>query len=598
MSVFCFHCEKLFSTQSNLNRHIREVHLEENSDLTSSHSYETHNFKCLEGCQISFRQFEDWLSKIELENSIQYCRSTGVKRNLENIELFYYQCNRSGKQKIIPDRKKQRSKKVQGNAKLDFACTSQIILTKLESGELIAEYFKNHYGHDFDLKHIHLCENLHRTVASKHILTTVRQQTGDSLESDDLLIMKDLSNIETSFHISLKDGQRHKDDLTSVDLYLQECQELGDHNPILFYKKQGEPMSGKYKAVGIDINTNTFTSDITTVYYNAWISIMGPVGVHLYCSWHIDRAWQQNITKVKDPEKRSWVYKSLKHLQTILREKDFERDFQTFLNMLLSEESTREFYNYLKNNYFCNRKQWAFCYSKDRGINMNTFLENMHEKNNERSYFIKRKNGIDICCGLMCSHCNICWHTFNCTCLDYQIKNMICKHIHCIRMKELEHSKSISSYHSKPKQSEEIDMLVGNMNKAPSSTSSLSQSVEDLKKKKMLLRNAALKLVADIDRLSYSSEDMDFMLKNLRVLNSLGKITSEVSGTKNHSLKTESSQPVNKKIEKQKIFFSTKKKKKMKSNISKASLEEEEIIEETLTNSKNNDHDHNYNLKK
>ena len=56
-----------------------------------------------------------------------------------------------------------------------------------------------------------------------------------------------------------------------------------------------------------EVNTNTFMTDVTTVYYNAWVSVMGSVPIHLFCSWHINRAWQQNLTKIKDTDKRGWV---------------------------------------------------------------------------------------------------------------------------------------------------------------------------------------------------------------------------------------------------------------------------------------------------
>lgn len=33
---------------------------------------------------------------------------------------------------------------------------------------------------------------------------------------------------------------------------------------------------------------------------------------------------------------------------------------------------------------------------------------------------------------VMCSKCNICVHAFKCSCIEHVIKNVICKHIHCI----------------------------------------------------------------------------------------------------------------------------------------------------------------------
>lgn len=58
MPVFCFKCEKVFSTQRNLNRHVREVHFDESQeklDMTINYCLETHLFKCLEGCDMSFK---------------------------------------------------------------------------------------------------------------------------------------------------------------------------------------------------------------------------------------------------------------------------------------------------------------------------------------------------------------------------------------------------------------------------------------------------------------------------------------------------------------------------------------------------------------
>lgn len=36
------------------------------------------------------------------------------------------------------------------------------------------------------------------------------------------------------------------------------------------------------------------------------------------------------------------------------------------------------------------------------------------------------------CCEIKCSNCLICYHTYSCTCFDYLVKNLICKHIHYI----------------------------------------------------------------------------------------------------------------------------------------------------------------------
>lgn len=47
-------------------------------------------------------------------------------------------------------------------------------------------------------------------------------------------------------------------------------------------------------------------------------------------------------------------------------------------------------------------------------------------------YTIKKKS-LDPCpCKLKCSPCNACVHTYSCNCVDYLIKNNLCKHIHYI----------------------------------------------------------------------------------------------------------------------------------------------------------------------
>lgn len=58
------------------------------------------------------------------------------------------------------------------------------------------------------------------------------------------------------------------------------------------------------EAVGI-IKNSVFMSDITDTYYMAWCQIMGPPKRRLLCSWHVDRAWQTNLTKINNSEKKS-----------------------------------------------------------------------------------------------------------------------------------------------------------------------------------------------------------------------------------------------------------------------------------------------------
>lgn len=120
-------------------------------------------------------------------------------------------------------------------------------------------------------------------------------------------------------------------------------------------------------------------SDIAPVFYNAWVKVNGPVKNQLFCSWHVDRAWQINLKKIKDTDKRKWVYKTLKCLQQSMDESSFHETLDKALALMEEDKDTKDFAVYFRNNYFCNFKQWAYCYRKCCRINTNMYLESMHK---------------------------------------------------------------------------------------------------------------------------------------------------------------------------------------------------------------------------
>lgn len=130
--------------------------------------------------------------------------------------------------------------------------------------------------------------------------------------------------------------------------------------------------------VGVII-PRTFMTDIVTNFYNAWFYVMGPAEHQLYCSWHIDRAWQANLSKIKDSEKRSNVYKSLKVLQQNTEASVFPNCLANTISKLLEDKDTYDFGIYFQNNYGLNYRQWAYCFRRECGINTNMRLESMHK---------------------------------------------------------------------------------------------------------------------------------------------------------------------------------------------------------------------------
>ncbi|XP_060845994.1 uncharacterized protein LOC132925633 [Rhopalosiphum padi] len=263
------------------------------------------------------------------------------------------------------------------------------------------------------------------------------------------------------------------------------------------------------------ISPITFMTDIVETFYSAWENTMGSVPHRLLCSWHVDRAWRQNICKITGPtrkEKQGIIYKTLKVLQSMCDENEFNNALKEFNLELMNDPDTRDFGIYFDRMYGNRVGLWAYCHRKGLGINCNMHLESMHktikyhylngckvgrldksittirrytrDKKVERiikltkgktstriqeikkrhnkstlleltinldsennwsveseftpSQFYKiKKNNDDVCCPMICSICKLCVHTFQCSCPDYQIKSMICKHIHYVALKTM-----------------------------------------------------------------------------------------------------------------------------------------------------------------
>lgn len=72
---------------------------------------------------------------------------------------------------------------------------------------------------------------------------------------------------------------------------------------------------------------NIFMSDMVHSLYNAWCQVIEVPKKGLFCTWHVDRAWRNNLKKINSTEKQLEVYKIL---CTLLE----ERDYTAFLKMI------------------------------------------------------------------------------------------------------------------------------------------------------------------------------------------------------------------------------------------------------------------------
>ncbi|KAL1514048.1 hypothetical protein ABEB36_003371 [Hypothenemus hampei] len=127
-----------------------------------------------------------------------------------------------------------------------------------------------------------------------------------------------------------------------------------------------------------NITPNVFMSDICESYFNAWLEVMSRPKLRLYCTWHIDRAWRKNLSKIGSKEKQADVYKQLR---IILQETDssaFHIMIQEFCTKNSSDPETIEFINYFKDNYLKNFKLWAYCCRLQAGLNTNMHIERIH----------------------------------------------------------------------------------------------------------------------------------------------------------------------------------------------------------------------------
>lgn len=69
MGVYCFKCREVFSSQSNLNRHLRRVHNQTNQVV--SYAKECTLFQC-EACKISFKKNAELRNHLEIKHHIKF----------------------------------------------------------------------------------------------------------------------------------------------------------------------------------------------------------------------------------------------------------------------------------------------------------------------------------------------------------------------------------------------------------------------------------------------------------------------------------------------------------------------------------------------
>ncbi|KAF6206447.1 hypothetical protein GE061_017680 [Apolygus lucorum] len=129
------------------------------------------------------------------------------------------------------------------------------------------------------------------------------------------------------------------------------------------------------------ITPDVIVSDTSDIYYNGWCSALPcdekPIR-WLYCAWHVDRCWKQNLTKIKDSAKKCLVYKMLRLLAEEPDEDAFSTLLEQTLNTMFADPDLLNFADYFGQEYVPYTDRWAFCFRK-YCINTNMFLESVHK---------------------------------------------------------------------------------------------------------------------------------------------------------------------------------------------------------------------------
>lgn len=130
------------------------------------------------------------------------------------------------------------------------------------------------------------------------------------------------------------------------------------------------------------IQPKVFMSDMDETFYSAWKNVMGNPAHRIFCTWHVLKAWKNNIRKkVKSQEKRIEVEKVLRTLIYELDVNTFEQLLPKVLTKLDEDNDTTAFKEYFYNHYVRNERYitWAYCYRCHLGINTNMYIENFNK---------------------------------------------------------------------------------------------------------------------------------------------------------------------------------------------------------------------------
>lgn len=124
--------------------------------------------------------------------------------------------------------------------------------------------------------------------------------------------------------------------------------------------------------IGI-VAPNILITNCDEMYYEAWKSVMGEVPYSYYNPIQIEVDWKLNLNRIVCNEtdvtriKRTWVYDSLKILQTNCDENEFVENLEDTMKVISSDADFKNFLEYFLEGY-SDAKKWAECYRNTANV--------------------------------------------------------------------------------------------------------------------------------------------------------------------------------------------------------------------------------------
>ena len=116
------------------------------------------------------------------------------------------------------------------------------------------------------------------------------------------------------------------------------------------------------------VNPNCFMSDIAPQFYDAFSSVFLCEPKRLYCTWHVDKIWQEQLrNKIKNFELESQVYKQLRIVLENTDETNFKNNLSTLRDRLYGNDMTKEFAEYFDIHYVPYTTRWGYARDGDGG---------------------------------------------------------------------------------------------------------------------------------------------------------------------------------------------------------------------------------------